>query len=77
MFKPRQEITAADRAYNVRMNPVNQELWCKKIRAEGWSRMNAWQQNFVDNVERWIYSERGLSEKQAEKLEEIYAEVTR
>lgn len=73
--KPREPMTAADVAYNKRMNPDVQQEWVEKIWDKGRG-MSAWERDFVESVEEQLSDGRRLSERQVEILERIYAERT-
>ncbi len=40
-------------------------------------KMTDWQAGFIDNVERWRHLRRPLSQKQIDKLDEIWEQVTK
>lgn len=50
--------------------------WVDAIKDEASDKLNDWELNFIDSIDRQLGAGRDLSERQIEKLETIYAEKT-
>ena len=64
---------------NISWNPLDIEtykLWAQAITDECFEELNEWEQGFITSIQEQLNQGRNLSERQAFKLESIYAEYT-
>lgn len=74
-MKRRESMTAADRAYNARHDNGNQRKWLLAIACTP-KPLTLWESGFLSDLADAVHSDHDLTDAQAEKLEQIYAERT-
>lgn len=77
-FKKREEMTAADKAYNLRMDPTVQREWIDAC-LKNMEKLNEWEQDFIRSVDvQWNRNQAfgyEFSEKQVAALEACYSKI--
>ncbi len=73
--KPRSEFTIEDRYFNKRQDPEVQRDWIIKILDAGRD-MTDWENGFVNRMNHKLDNHWRLTETEASRLEQIYADRT-
>lgn len=75
-FKPREPMTAEDRAYNIRMNPANQRQWIDKLTEQDPAKFDAFERRYIQQMDMLLKQGMMLTGPQASRLEQIYTDNT-